>query len=71
MLVTVSRRPPTLFAASEKTAEKRDIAWTLRLTSSERDALEEEAAKRGVTAINLIRLLIADGLGTRRKPKRG
>ena len=69
MLLMATNRPP-LFTVSDRIAEKRGVSWTLRLTGSERDALEHEAAKRGMSAINLIRVLIANGLLARRKTKR-
>lgn len=62
-----SKRP---FEPSPWTAEKRTVSFTFRMTGSEHALLEREAEKRGVTVLNLIRQLIADGLIAPRKSKR-
>lgn len=54
-----ARKP---FEPTSHAPEKRSNQFNLRLTDSERSILETEAAKRGVTALNLIRWLITDGL---------
>ena len=61
---------PRPFAPSDRAQEKRINCYMLRLTDTERAILERAAAKQGVTAINLIRQLLADGLAPLRKPRR-
>ena len=58
------------FAPSVLSAEKRTVQFTFRMTSTELALLERAAEKRGLTVLNLIRLLIADGLSGRRNLKR-
>lgn len=69
MLVMVSRRPPP-FAPSNRELEKRVHQYTLRLTDSENEILEQEAVKNGVTALNMMRRILAAGLSPRPKRKR-
>ena len=70
MLVMAGNKPfaPTIYGP-----EKRNFPYTLRLTNSEHEILEGEAARRGMTALNLVRQILADKLGNisrRRKTKR-
>lgn len=64
-----TRRPPP-FSASIYEPEKRSHQFTLRLTDSELEILDREAAKNGVTALNMIRAILAKRLSPRRKRKR-
>lgn len=69
MIVSVAdRRRP--FAPSPHTPEKRDVRYTLRLSESEKAILERLAAKRGVTAINLMRIILAEALLRQRNSSR-
>ena len=70
MLLMASHRRPPPFAPSDRSAEKRTVQFTFRMTSTELAILESAAAKRGITVLNLIRVLIADGLASRRNVKR-
>ena len=70
MLVMASQKPPRAFAPSDRAPEKRTVQYTLRLTDTERDILERAAAAAGVTALNLIRQFLADGLAPKRRPKK-
>lgn len=64
-----ARRPPP-FAPSTREPEKRDRQYTLRLTDSEDAILQREAEKNGLTALNMIRRILAARLTPRRKPSR-
>lgn len=70
MLVMASQKPPKVFAPSDRAPEKRTVQYTLRLTDTERDILEREATDRGVTALNLIRQFLAEGLSPKRRSKK-
>lgn len=70
MLVMASNKRPMPFAPSDRTPEKRTVQYSIRMTDSELALLEREAAKRGITTLNLVRVLLADGLSTRRKRRR-
>lgn len=50
------------FAPSNRAPEKRAITFTVRQTATEREILEREAERRGMTSLNLVRLFIAEGL---------
>lgn len=68
MIVTVAKRPAQRpFAPSDRAPEKRDIPYTLRLTESEKLILERLAAKKGMTALNLMRWILADAIARQRK----
>lgn len=70
MFVMASRRPPEPFAPSNRAPEKRVHQFTLRLTDRELDILEREAAKNGVSALNMIREILAERLAPPRKRSR-
>ena len=70
MLVMASQKPPRAFAPSDRAPAKPTVQYTLRLTDTERDILERAAAAAGVTALNLIRQFLADGLAPKRRPKK-
>ena len=69
MLVMASRRRPP-FSPSIYGPEKRVNQFTLRLTDSEVAILNREAAKLGVSALNMIRAILTERLVTRRKRRR-
>ena len=71
MIVMAPKRRPPAFSPSIYEPEKRDRQFTLRLTDSEFEVLEREAAKHGVTALNMIRKILAARLVPRRKRTRG
>lgn len=48
---------------------KRANQYNVRFTDAEKALLEREAEKRGVTAPNLVRMLVADGLRRAKSPR--
>lgn len=70
MLVMASSKRPKPFAPSNHSPEKRTVQYSIRMTDVELALLEQEAAKRGITSLNLVRLLLAEGLSPTRKSRR-
>ncbi len=70
MFVMASQKKPGPFAPSDRAPEKRTVQYSIRMTDSEHALLEDEAAKRGITSLNLVRLLLAEGLLLRRKRRK-
>ena len=70
MSVSVASRRPPPFSPSVYEPEKRTVQYTLRLTASENAVLEQEAEKKGVTALNFIRAILAERLLRRSKSRR-
>lgn len=64
------KRKPDIFAPSDRAREKRTVQYSLRMSDSELALLEREAARRGVTSLNLIRELLANALARKRKSRR-
>ena len=69
MLVMTSRTPPP-FSPSNREPEKRVHQYTLRLTDTENEMLERFAVENGVTALNMVRQILAERLSPRPKRKR-
>lgn len=61
---TMASKP---FQPSDREPEKRRNQYTLRLTDTERDLLEREASRRGITALNLVRLFLGEALRLRKR----
>ena len=70
MLVMASQGKPPLFTLSDRTVEKRTVQYSIRMTTSELAALEAEAAQRGITSLNLVRLILAEALAPARASKK-
>ena len=65
-LLNVATRP---FAPSDRIPEKRANRLTIRFTDPERELLEREAGRRGLTVLNLLREFIDKGLTGAKKPR--
>ena len=70
MFVMASQKKPGPFAHSDRFPEKRRIQFSIRMSDSENALIEQEAAKRGISALNLVRTLLAEGLSRPRKSRK-
>ena len=65
MLMAEKRPPP--FSPSAHAPEKRSNQMNVRLTDSELSLLDREARRLGVTTINLMRMMLREGLRRARR----
>ena len=65
MLMAEKRPPP--FSPSALAPEKRSNQMNVRLTDSELSLLDREARRLGVTTINLMRMMLREGLRRARR----